>query len=45
VLSRLTDIELPLAERSMASGVIVPLVVPVVAVALTGWWLNRMDVA
>ena len=37
VLSRLTDIELPLAERSMASGVIVPLVVPVVAVAMTGW--------
>ncbi|MEZ5225524.1 MAG: hypothetical protein R2710_02330 [Acidimicrobiales bacterium] len=45
VMARLTDIELPLAERSMAVGVIVPLVVPIVAVALTRWRLDRMDVA
>jgi ABC-2 type transport system permease protein len=45
VLARMTDIELPLAERSMAAGLIVPIIVPLVAATLTGWWLNRMDVA
>ncbi len=45
VLSRLTDIELPLAERAMVSGLIVPVLVPVLAVGLTAWWLERMDVA
>lgn len=45
ILSRMTDIELPLAERSMTVGILVPLIVPLVAVALTRWWLDRMDVA
>ncbi len=45
VLSRLTDIELPLAERPMAAGIIVPLIVPVVAIMLTRWRLERMDIA
>ncbi len=45
VLSRLTEIELPLAERSMAVGIIVPLIVPLVAVRLTQWRLDRMDIA
>lgn len=45
VLSRLTDVELLLADRSMAVGILIPLIVPLVAVALTRWWLDRMDVA
>lgn len=45
VLSRMTDIELPLAERAMVTGVLVPLIVAVLGVALSAWRLNRMDVA
>ncbi len=45
VLARLTDVELPLAERAMTTGVIVPLAVPILAVGVTAWWLDRMDVA
>ena len=45
VLARLSDIELPLAERSMFTGIVVPLVVPLVAVVLTRWRLDRMDIA
>lgn len=45
VLSRMTDIELPLAERAMATGVGVPLLVGILGVALSAWKLNRMDVA
>jgi ABC-2 type transport system permease protein len=44
VLARLTEIELPLAERSMAAGLIVPPVVAAVAVAATAWWLNRAEI-
>jgi len=45
VLARLTDIELPLAERSMAAGLLVPVIVAMVAVLATAWWLNRAEVA
>ena len=41
----MTDVELPLAERSMAYGVAIPLVVAVAAVAVTGWRLNNANVA
>ncbi len=45
VLARLTDIELPLAERSMAAGLIVPVVLAAVSVGATAWWLNRAEIA
>jgi len=45
VLAELTEFELPLAERSLTNGIVVPIVVSVVAVALTGWRLNRANVA
>ncbi len=45
VLARLTDLELPLAERSLAVGIIVPLIVPIVAVLFAQWRLDRMDIA
>ncbi len=45
VLARLTDVELPRAERLMSSGLIVPMVVVVVAIALTAWRLDRTTVA
>ncbi len=45
VLARLTDIELPLAERSMTAALIVPPAVAAVSVALTAWWLDRTEVA
>jgi ABC-2 type transport system permease protein len=45
VLARLTDMHLPLAERSLTTGVVVPLVVAAVAVVATGWRLNRAEVA
>ncbi len=45
VLARLTDIELPLAERSMAAGLIVPVVLAALSVAATAWWLNRAEIA
>ncbi len=45
VLAKLTDRELPLADRSMVVGIIVPVIVPIVAVFLTQWRLDRMDIA
>ncbi|MEM9135016.1 MAG: hypothetical protein AAF962_02220 [Actinomycetota bacterium] len=45
VLSRMTDVDLPRAERLMSAGIIVPLVVAAVAVALTAWRLDRSTVA
>jgi ABC-2 type transport system permease protein len=45
VLARLTDIELPLAERSMTAALIVPVAVAAVSVVLTAWWLDRTEVA
>ena len=45
VLSRLTDFELPLAERSMTNGIVVPIAVALVAMALTTWRLNNANVA
>ncbi len=45
VLARLTDIELSLAERSMAAGLIVPVVLAALSVAATAWWLNRAEIA
>ena len=45
VLAELTDTDLPLAERSLASGVLVPLGVTVLAVLLTAWRLARAEVA
>lgn len=45
LLSELTDVSLPLAHRSMIFAIAIPLIVPVVAVFLTGRWLDRMDVA
>ncbi len=45
VLSRMTEVELPLAERSMIAGVTVPVVLAAVAVGTTAWWLNRAEIA
>jgi ABC-2 type transport system permease protein len=45
ILSKLSDVELRLADISLAAAVIVPLVVAVAAVALTARRLNRQDVA
>lgn len=45
VLAKLTDIELPLAERAMTSGVIVPILVALAGIALTTWKLQKIDVA
>ena len=45
VLAKLTDIELPLAERQLGYGIAVPIVVATVAVALTAWRLAHTDVA
>ncbi|MGF1596491.1 MAG: hypothetical protein ACFCVK_06100 [Acidimicrobiales bacterium] len=45
VLAKMTDLELPLAERALTTGVIVSIVVPLVAVALTSWRLDRANVA
>lgn len=45
VLAHLTDLELPLAERSLTNGFAVPVVVTVVALALTTWRLDRANVA
>jgi len=45
LLSRLTEVELPLAERSMTAAITVPPVVAVIAVGLTAWQLNRANVA
>ena len=45
VLAKLTDFELPQAERSLTNGIVVPIVVALVAVALTTWRLNKANVA
>ena len=45
VLARMTDVELPLAERSMAAGLVVPLVAAIAGVMATAWWLNRAEIA
>ncbi len=45
VLSRLTDIDLPLADRAMASGIIVPIAIAVAGIALAGYRLRSIDVA
>lgn len=45
ILSQITDVELRLATRSIATGTIVPLVVAGLAVAITAWRLDRIDVA
>jgi ABC-2 type transport system permease protein len=45
VLAKLTDLELPLAERSLTNGVMVPILVTVAAIALTSWRLDRGNVA
>ena len=45
VLAKLTDLELPLAERSLTNGFVVPLVVVAVTVALTTWRLDNATVA
>ncbi|MGH1502059.1 MAG: hypothetical protein ACRBI6_00750 [Acidimicrobiales bacterium] len=45
VLAEITDIELPLAERGMTWGVIVPIALAALAVALTSRTLDRIDVA
>ena len=45
VLSHLTRIELPQAERGFAYAVAIPLVTAGVSVALTTWRLSRADVA
>lgn len=45
VLANLTDVELPLAERSQTSAFIVPIIIALVAVALTTWRLNNATVA
>ena len=45
VMARMTEFELPLAERAMATGIIVPIVVAVLGIALTAWRLDHIDVA
>ncbi|MFV0259488.1 MAG: hypothetical protein ACK5PP_13710 [Acidimicrobiales bacterium] len=45
VLSRITDVTMPLAERSMAAGLIVPVAVAAAAVGLTAWRLANAKVA
>jgi ABC-2 type transport system permease protein len=45
VLAEMTDVELPLAERSLAYGVCVPIAVALAGVAATAWRLNRTNVA
>ncbi len=45
VLAKIVDLELPLAERSMLFGALVPIAVSALAVALTSWRLDRINVA
>jgi ABC-2 type transport system permease protein len=45
VLADLTDVELPLADRSLVAGLVVPLVVALAAVVITAWRLDNADVA
>lgn len=44
-LSRVTDVELPMADRGSVSTFVVPLAVALVALALTTWRLNHAQVA
>lgn len=45
VLANLTDVALPQADHATSTGVIVPVVVSVVVMALTTWRLQRGEVA
>ncbi len=45
VLAQITDVELFLADRSIAVGLIVPIVLSILALVATSRRLNRMDVA
>ncbi|MEL7155343.1 MAG: hypothetical protein AAFN30_01950 [Actinomycetota bacterium] len=45
VLSRITEEELPQSDRAMASGLVVPFAIAIVAIALTTWRLNKTTVA
>ena len=45
VLAQLLDVDLRLATRSVSTGIIVPVVVALVAVAVTAYRLDRTDVA
>lgn len=45
VLAKTTDFDLPLAERALGYGVATPLVISLVAVALTAWRLANTNVA
>ena len=45
ILARMTDIDIRLADSSVTTGIVVSLSIGLVAVALTTWWLRRMDVA
>lgn len=45
VLAEMTNQEILLAERSMTNGIMVPITVAVVFVALTAWRLERTNVA
>lgn len=45
VMARMTEIELPLAERAMATGIIIPIVVAALGIAITAWRLDHIDVA
>lgn len=45
VLAKITEVELPLAERSLGFGIATPIAVSILAVALTAWRLARANVA
>ncbi len=45
VLARLTNVDIRLADHSLPTGVIVPIVVALIAVGLTAWRLDKIDVA
>jgi ABC-2 type transport system permease protein len=45
VLSQLTDVEIRLADYSTTTGTVVPVTIALVAVWLTAWRLNHIDVA
>lgn len=45
VLARMTEFDLESADRAMTSGLVVPIVVALVAVAITGWRLDNANVA
>jgi ABC-2 type transport system permease protein len=45
VLSRLTDVEIRLADYGTTTGTVVPVAIALVAVGLTAWRLNHIDVA